>query len=116
MKEIGIRAVAACNETDGAGWGSDEISEDSAKLGSGVGVLRSGNARLGVECETSTGGELLVGDQNVIMCDIQSIDGLCWSSHEYPSMATAEQSSGVKRNQTECRVPQGNSTSSVVYW
>jgi len=102
MKEMGIRAAAARNETDGAGWGLDEISEDSAKLDSGVGMLRSRDAHLEVECETSTGGESLVGDRNVIVCDIQSIDGLCRSSHEYPSMATAEQSSGVKRNWTEC--------------
>ena len=94
IKEIGTAAAAARNEAD---------------------AFKSEGAQSGVEGEASTGGGSVADDWNVILCDTQLINGLCWSNHEYPSTAVAERSNGVRRNRIVCWVPQGNPTSRVVY-
>ncbi|SRR5258706_12462267 len=98
MRETGIFAVAACTAADGADLRGGEASGEPASEANGAEELSLGGTCLEVKCEASVGGGFLVNDQNVILCDTQSIDGLHWCNHKYPSTAMAEQSSGVNRN------------------
>src|SRR5258706_15952134 len=98
MKEIRIFAVAAHRAAVGWDLRGGKANVELANRGSKAGVLNLEGVCLEVECKASTGGGFLVSDQNIILWDTQSIERLFRCSHEYPSMATVEQSSRVKRN------------------
>ena len=133
MKEIGILAAAARSDAEGSESKGDEPRRDEAtgepnegadsrggkangepaEEGSGAEALCSRDARLGVDREVSMAGVSATIVRKVILRWIQSIDGLCRVSQVYPRTREAERSSGVSKNRTECRAPQGNSTSMV---
>ena len=69
IKEIGTAAAVARNEAD---------------------AFKSEGVHSGVEGEASTGRGSVADNWNVILCNTQLINGLCWSNHEYPRMAVAE--------------------------
>ncbi len=98
MRETSIFAAAACTVADGADLRGGKPSGEPASEANGAEELSLGGMHLEVKREASMGGGFLVDDWNVILCDTQSINGLHWCNHKYPSTAMAEQSSRVNRN------------------
>ena len=95
IKEIGTTAVVAHNEAN---------------------AFKLEGVHSGVKGEALTGRGSVADDWNVILCDTQLINGLCWSNHEYPSTAVAERSNRVRRKRIVCWVLQGKPMLRVVYW
>ena len=76
MKDTGILATAARSEAVGVESREGEAEGEPAEGGSGAEVLCSRDAHLGVDHGGSMVGDSATVIRKVILCSIQSIDGL----------------------------------------